>query len=281
MNFELLWEVTAEALLDSLKLLPFLFVTYLLMEWLEHRAAERVRRFIAKSGLWGPLLGGAVGLVPQCGFSAAAAGLYAGRVVSLGTLIAVFLATSDEMIPVLLGGGVPLPTVFLVLGIKLLVAVAVGIALDLLRPRRGELQVTDFCQDEHCHCEEGILRSALHHTLHVFVFVLIINFALGLVFSLVGTERLSLLIGGTPLLREVLAALIGLVPNCAASVALATLYTKGVISLGTMTAGLLTGAGAGLLVLFRTNRSLRENVTIASLLFGIGVVSGIFLNLII
>ena len=274
-------DVLLDALLDSLKLLPFLFLTYLLMEFLEHKAGEKTRAAMTKAGHVGPLVGAALGLLPQCGFSAAAAGLYAGRVVTVGTLLAVFLATSDEMLPIFLGEGVSLRIILIVLGCKFVIALAVGFTADLVVRRRPDEQgMVDLCQQEHCHCENGIVRSALHHTLHIFLFVLLINLALGGLFAAVGGARVAAMMNRLPVLGECVAALIGLIPNCAASVAVATLYVEGVIQAGAMLAGLLTGAGAGLLVLFRTNRHhWRENLLIVAALFVVGILFGSLIDL--
>ena len=273
------WHILLHAAIDALKILPFLFFTYLLMEWLEHRAGERVEQAIARAGHAGPAIGGVLGLLPQCGFSAVAAGLFSGRVVTVGTLLAVFLATSDEMIAVFLGEGLAPRTVLIVLAVKLVIALAVGFLADLVFcKRQGELHVTDLCHEEGCHCERGILRSALHHTLHICSFILIINIALGAVLHFVSAEQLAAVLGGVPVLGQLAAALVGLIPNCAASVAVATLYARGVLSAGAMLAGLLTGAGVGLLVLFRTNKHLRQNLVFTAALLLVGVVFGCVLD---
>ena len=280
MSFHDVLHVIGHALLDSLVLLPFLFLTYLFMEFLEHKAGDGVKKAISRAGRLGPLLGALLGLVPQCGFSAVAAGLFAARIVTPGTVLAIFLATSDEMLPVMLGAGVSVTKVLTVMGIKLVIATLAGFAADLvLRRFHRDVHVHDFCDEENCHCEQGIWRSALHHTLHVFLFVLVVNLALSFLLELVGEESLGLLMRDIPVLGETVSALIGLIPNCAASVAVATLYTKGVISAGAMLAGLLTGSGAGLLVLFRTNRSLRENFGFVAALLGIGLLVGVLWNL--
>ncbi len=277
--FATAWEIISDALLDTAKLLPFLFLTYLFMEFLEHRAGDRLKTAVGRAGRVGPLAGAALGLLPQCGFSAVAAGLYSARVVTVGTLIAVFLATSDEMIPVLLGSAVPLHRVFLLLGIKFTVAVVAGFVADLLFRTKEAPHMTDICEEEHCHCEKGIFRSALHHTLHIVLFVLAVNLALGTVLTLVGQERIAVLVGGLPILRELLGALIGLIPNCAASVALASFYAAGVVPAGVMLAGLLPGAGAGLLVLVRTNRPRRQTVFLLLALVLIGTGVGVLFDL--
>ncbi len=267
--------VLLDAVIDTAKVLPLLFLTYLLMEWLEHRAGERVERAVAGAGKAGPLVGALAGLLPQCGFSAAAASLFAGRVVTVGTLLAVFLATSDEMLAVFLGQGLGPRVILTVLAIKLVVAVVFGLLADLLFSRKKVgLGVQELCEEHGCHCEEGILRSALHHTGEIVLFILIINIALGAVLHLVGAERLAAAMNGLPVLSHCVAALVGLVPNCAASVAVATLYARGVLSAGAMLSGLLTGSGVGLLVLFRTNKNHRENGVLVAALFGIGILVG-------
>ena len=278
---EHLLHILLHGLLDSLKLLPFLFVTYLLMEILEHKAGNGVQKAISRAGKAGPAIGGLLGLIPQCGFSTALAGFYAGRVVTPGTLLAVFLATSDEMLPIFIGAeGVSARQILTVLGLKLGIALLVGFLTDLLlRGRLAPLHVEELCAEEHCHCEKGIRRSALHHTLHIFAFVLIINILLTGAFEWLGEERIALAVNSIPVLGTVIAALIGLIPNCAASVAIATLWTRGVISGGAMLAGLLTGAGAGLLVLFRTNKHPKENLLLLLALLFCGVFFGCLLDL--
>ncbi len=281
MTFHDIWHVVLHALKDSALILPFLFLTYLLMELLEHKAGNGVEKAIEKAGRFGSLAGGALGLVPQCGFSTVAAGFYAGRVVSVGTLLAVFLATSDEMIPVLLGARVGVGKILTVLALKFGIAVLVGFLADLLwRRREAELHVEGLCEEEGCRCgEAGVWRSTLYHTLHVFLFVLLFNLVIGFALELVGEQALGAVMRDIPVLGQLIAALVGLIPNCAASVAIATLYTKGVISAGAMLAGLLTGAGAGLLVLFRTNKKIKENLLIVGVLLITGVLFGSLLDL--
>ena len=268
--------VFVHAVKDTALVLPFLFLTYALMELLEHRAGERVLGSVRRAGKAGPAIGATLGLLPQCGFSAAAAGLFAGRVVTFGTLLAVFLSTSDEMIAVFLGAGLPLRVVLVTLAVKLAVAMLFGFATDLLlRKRQASMQVEELCEAEGCGCGEGgVLRSALHHTLHIALFVLAVNLLLGGALELLGAEKIASLLEGMPVLSQCVAALVGLIPNCAASVAVATLYAKGVISAGAMLAGLLTGAGAGLLVLFRTNKRMRENLFFVAVLLIIGIAVG-------
>lgn len=275
---ELLHEVghiLSHGFLDTLKLLPFLFLTYLLMELLEHKAGGRVEKIVQKSGRVGPLLGAALGLVPQCGFSTAAAGFYAGGVITTGTLLAVFLSTSDEMLAIFLGRGLSARIILTVLGVKFVTAVLVGFLADLLFCRRqGAAGVTELCHEEGCHCERGVLRSALHHTWRIALFVLVINLALEALFAFAAVESIVAFVQSVPFLGILASALIGLVPSCAASVAIATLYAEGVLSIGALLAGLLPGAGAGLLVLLRTHRNKREALLLIAVLFAVGVTVG-------
>ena len=300
---------------DTLNILPFLFLSYLLMEWLEHRAGARAARVLQRSGKVGPLLGGALGLLPQCGFSASAAGLYAGRVISAGTLLAIFLSTSDEMLPILISHRVPGGRIAAILGLKVAIAVIAGTLVDLAwrHLRRGKSEthahhehehkhehedehghdhhhhhdhgehpqtaIHELCESEGCHCEQGILRSAIKHTLKVFLYILIITFLFTWLIESVGEETLGSWLSSFPVFGQMLAGLIGLIPNCAASVVITQLYLEGVISTGCMMAGLLVGAGIGVMVLFRVNhRHMKKNFAILALLYVIGVLAGILID---
>ena len=272
-------EVFLQGLLDTLKLVPFLFLTYLLMEFIEHRSAEKAQSFMRRAGTLGPLVGGALGAVPQCGFSAAASNLFAGRVITVGTLVAVFLSTSDEMLPILITGDIPVVTVLLILLYKAAVGIAVGLLLDLVirltRGRREDINIDAICDEDNCHCERGIVYSAVHHTLTISLFVLLVTFAINGLVCAVGEERLGTAVGSLPVLSHLIAAILGLIPNCAASVVLSTLCAEGLISAGVMMAGLFSNAGVGLLVLFRVNKKLTENLFIVGLLVVTGLIFGL------
>ncbi|MBQ8174019.1 MAG: arsenic efflux protein [Clostridia bacterium] len=267
---------------ECLQIFPLLYVSYLLMELLEHKAGERTYDLIRRSGKVGPLLGGVLGILPQCGFSAAAAGLYAGRVVSLGTLIAVFLSTSDEMIPVLIAGEMPIPTVVILVLLKAVIAILCGFACDLLFRRKDAAQeeVEELCEQEGCHCKgKSLFLAALLHAARVLLFIFIVSFVLHTGLELIGEERLSSLPLRIPFVSHLFAAVIGLVPNCAASVVLCELYLGGALSLGAMLSGLLVGSGVGILVLFRTNHRAKENILIALSLVGLGLLFGLLFDL--
>jgi hypothetical protein len=280
-----------DAVFDSLKILPFLFVTYLIMEYLESHTEDRVRDLVKRAGWMGPFWGGLLGAVPQCGFSAAASNLYAGRAISLGTLIAIFLSTSDEMIPIMISEAVPAPKMLKLLLVKLIIGILCGFVIDGFchirssrktgQPEDGEDFLIDrLCEKEHCHCENGsIVASALKHTLHIILFVFLITVILNLGFLFLGEERLTAVIASRPVSGMFLSGLIGLIPNCGASVLLTQMYLHGVLPASHLIAGLLDGAGVGLLILFRVNPDQKENLRITLLLYLLAVVFGMLIHL--
>ena len=278
-------EIIEETLIDSIKLLPFLFITYLIMEYIEHKTSDKLKNTIKKSGKYGPVIGGLLGTIPQCGFSVAATNLYATRIITLGTLISVYLATSDEMIPILLSEGAPITTILAILGIKLVIAIIAGFIIDFIIRRKNkendeEERIIDLCEKEHCHCEHGIFKSALKHTLNIFVFIIIITFIINILIHFIGEDNIANFVRINPILGPVLAGIIGLIPNCASSVILTQLYVENVIPVATMISGLLAGTGIGLAVLFKMNKGIKENLKITALMYVIGVISGIILQLI-
>ena len=268
--------------LDTIKIVPFLFLTYLLLEYIEHKSEERTEQFVLNNKKTGPLVGGLVGLVPQCGFSTAAAGLYSGGIISIGTLLAVFLSTSDEMFAVLFSNRIPLRDILLILAFKFVVAVISGFLLDAFwKKSHSHSEIEHHCHDEGCHCEEkGILLSAIYHTVKIVIFIFIVSVAVHLAVELAGEDNLAKLFSGVPVLSNLIAALIGLIPNCAASVVLAQLYVEGVISAGAMISGLLVGAGTGLLLLLRVNHHRADNVKFVAVLFLVGIVGGLLFEIV-
>ncbi len=271
------------AFMDTIKLVPFLFVTYLVMEYLEHHAAGKTQRIMERSGRLGPLIGATVGLFPQCGFSAAAANLYAARVVSRGTLIAVFLATSDEMLPILLSEGADMAVILQLLGIKFVVGTIAGFAADgisvLLRnKRKDEQKIHELCEQENCDCEAGILPSALRHTFQIVLFLFVATVILNVAIEWIGEGTLAAFMQDRPMLSVALTALAGLIPNCVASVLMTRLYLQGFLSLGAAMAGLLVGSGVGILVLFRMNQDRRDNLTIVGVVYLVGLIVGSLLT---
>lgn len=277
-------DVLLDAIIDSVKLIPFLFVTYLIMEYIEHKTKDKTKETIKKSGKYGPFIGSVLGIFPQCGFSVSATNLYAARVITLGTLIAVYLSTSDEMLPIFLSEAVPITTIFMILGIKFAVGMIAGFIIDFVMRLRHkdeqEEKIIDLCEKEHCHCEHGIVKSAFKHTLNIFIFILLVTIIINLGIHWIGEEKISGFLQNQPILGPVIAGIIGLIPNCGASVILTQMYLENVISLATVISGLLVGAGVGLAVLFKMNKGMKENIRIMTLLYGIGVITGILIELI-
>lgn len=332
---EILPHAFEHAFIDTLKLVPFLFVTYLAMEALEHYASSKSIAAVRRAGTAGPVIGALLGVVPQCGFSAAAATLYSARVITLGTLFAVFLSTSDEMLPIMIAAQAPVGFIAEVLAIKALCGLIAGFAIDaVLRLRHHAVEamrIHDLCERDHCGCDDesdalqehgrgaagriddrdggnsngkesgaeasrasdghnddhshdhsyghvhgfgAIAKSSLVHTLQVTLFIFLVSLALEIVIDGVGEDALASFISANSNLSVVVSAIVGLIPNCAASVVLTELYLEGALSTGAMLAGLLVSAGVGLLVLFRANRPMHENFLIVAGLVACGVVFG-------
>lgn len=306
----MLVDVIADSVLDTLELVPFLFVTYLAMEALEHSTEGRMQGLVARAGHAGPIVGGLLGAVPQCGFSAMAATLYSGGVVTAGTLVAVILSTSDEMVPVFLAHQEPAGRLLSIMLLKVVVGIVVGLLLDAMlhavrHVGNPQPHIHDLCERAHCHCEDdeagsdaspesdadghgeaerghhhghghwAIVRSAAIHTVQVTGFILLVTFLFGLLIEVMGEDALAQLLGSHPVRATFLAALVGLIPNCGASVAITELYLDGVLAAGPMVAGLLVSGGVGLLVLFRTNRDVRQNVAVTAFIYAVGVVVGL------
>ncbi|CDE16943.1 putative uncharacterized protein [Eubacterium sp. CAG:841] len=282
-------DVLLDTLLDAAKLIPFLYLTYLLLEFIEHRAKEQTEALMKKAGKWGPFLGGALGAVPQCGFSASMSNLYAENIISMGTLVAVFLSTSDEMLPIMISGissgDIRAWSVVKILLVKILLGVVVGFIVDgvarLCSKKEKNIDIESLCHDDHCGCEEGnIFLSALIHTLKILAFILVVSFALNTVIYFIGEDALGNFISSLPIVVGPLAtALVGLVPNCASSIVITQLYMSGVISAGSMLAGLLSGSGIGLLILFKVNKNMKSNFAVLGIVYGSGAVIGIICDL--
>lgn len=310
----MLVDVMADSVLDTLELVPFLFVTYLAMEALEHSTEGRVQGLVARAGHAGPVVGALLGAVPQCGFSAMAATLFSGGVVTAGTLVAVILSTSDEMVPVFLAHHEPVGRLLSIMLLKVVVGVVVGLLLDAalhaVRHVGGPRpHIHDLCERARCHCgggdgEEGappergegaggmvahghrrhghgrwaVVRSAAVHTVQVTGFILLVTFLFGLLIEVMGGNALAQLLGSHPVRATFLAALVGLIPNCGVSVAITELYLDGVLGAGPMVAGLFASGGVGLLVLFRTNDDVRQSAVVTALVYAVGVVAGLIVS---
>ena len=278
-------EVLEDTIIDSLKLIPFLFITYIIMELIEHKASKKTEKIIKKSGRLGPIVGSLLGVIPQCGFSAVAANFYAGKIITRGTLIAIFLSTSDEMLPVLISEGKNIGLILQILAIKVIIGMGLGICIDLLERKQEKdeekTHIHQICEDENCHCdEEGIVKSSIKHTLQIFAYILVISLIINFIIYGIGEEKIANLVVDVPIVGTLISALIGIIPNCASSIILTELFLGKIITMGQMIAGLLVNSGIGILVLFKVNKNVKENLKILGILYIIGITSGILLDLI-
>ena len=271
-------EIILDTLIDSLKLVPFLLITFILIEIIEHKINNK--KIITSSGKLGPLFGSLLGIFPQCGFGAAITNLYVTRIVTLGTLISVYLSTSDEMLPIMLSNNVEIGIIIKILLIKVFIGMFSGVIIDLLLRKKEKIEIKELCEHDHCHCEHSIFLSSLKHTLNITIFIIIISFLLNLGFEYLGEETIEKLFLKNNIFSSFISSLIGLIPNCGASVAITELYLNNTISFGSCMAGLLTGSGVAILILFKTNKDIKENFEILSTVYGIGVISGIIIDLI-
>ncbi len=272
-------EVIQDTLLDTIKLLPFLFVAFLIIEFIEHKLSNKQENIISKSGKLGPIVGALLGAVPQCGFSVLATNLYVTRIISLGSLISIYLSTSDELIPLMISHNAPLTKILSIVSIKVVIGMISGFLIDLLIRKTTK---SDFvlCEDEDCDCDHSIIKSSLIHTLKIAFFILIITFLINILFHYVDLSFLESALKNNKILTPFIASLIGLIPNCASSVMISELYLNNLISLGTTLSGLLTGSGVAIMVLVRKNKNISENLFVIGLIYFIGVIWGLLFNFI-
>ena len=277
-------ECLLDGLIDTLKILPYLLITFLLLEFIEHKFSKKNKEILSKNKKYGPVLGGLLGALPQCGFSSMAANLFSARVITMGTLIAVFLSTSDEMLPIMISEKVDILVLIKILGFKVIAGIIIGFIVDLFYRRKLEEydDIKEICEHDHCSCNhDGIIISSIKHTLKIGLFILIANLLINVIIFKVGEDNLSNLLLNGNIVTYFLSSLVGLIPNCAGSVIITELYLSNMISVGTMLAGLLTGSGIGILLLFRSNKNLKENLLILSIIYFVGVILGIIVDLII
>lgn len=274
-----------DGLFDTLKLLPYLLVTFIILELLEHKLRGNNEKLLKKNKKFGPAIGGILGALPQCGFSSMASNLFSGRVITMGTLIAVFLSTSDEMLPIMLSeDNVDYVMLLKILGFKVLIGIIAGYIVDLLYRKKQEkhMHIHELCNEEHCDCEHhGIILSSIIHTLKIGLFVLIANLAINIIIFYIGEDNLKNVLLNKNIFTYFISSLIGLIPNCASSVIMTELYLSNLITIGNLLSGLLTGSGLGILLLFKTNKNMKENIAILSTIYSIGVLVGIIVDFII
>ena len=279
-------DVIIDTLIDSIKILPFLFISYLIIEFIEHKSSKKIEKVLSTSGKYSKVAGSLLGIIPQCGFSAVAANLFSSRVITMGTLIAVFLATSDEAIPIILTYPQKSKDLILILIIKFVIAVVFGTLVDLIF-KKAHTHITSEEVHEHAHdmckncdCEHGILKSSLYHTLNIFIFLVLISLGINIIIELIGINTFEKFILSGSILQPFITSIIGLIPNCASSVLLSKLFANGSISLGAVISGLSTGAGVGSIILFKSNKNIKENLQILGILYVVGVICGISIDII-
>ena len=273
-------DIILDTLIDGIKLLPFLFIVFFILEYIEHKVSKKNKQIIENSGKYGPFIGAILGMFPQCGFSVAATNLFSARVITFGTLIAIYLSTSDEMLPILLSNGLPITFILKIMLIKVVIGMTAGFIIDYLLKNKISLKsIHDICEEEHCDCKHSLIKSTIKHTLNIFSFIIITSFILNTLIFLIGEDNLSKLLLKGNIFAPLLASLIGLIPNCASSILLSELYLSSTISFGSMMAGLLTGSGVALLVLFKTNKNVKENIFILGSIYFIGSIVGLIINL--
>ena len=277
-------EILHHTLIDTLKLIPFLLIAFLILEYIEHKMSNKSKNVLVKNQKYGPVLGSLLGAFPQCGFSVMATNLFNGRVITIGTLISIYLSTSDEMLPLLISNGTSFKMICLIILLKVVIGLFFGTLIDFFYRKKVQIQevkheIHEICHDENCHCEDGIIKSALKHTISIILFIFIATFLINIIVHYIGEDKISNFMLNGSYISYFLSSLIGLIPNCASSVIITELYLNEMISLGNMLSGVLTGSGIGILILFKTNKNLKENLWILFLIFIIGVFSGLVIDL--
>ena len=270
------------ALLDTVRMVPFLLAAFLILEAVEHYSNQYMNRVLGKVGKAGPVVGALFGCVPQCGFSVAAANLYSGGVITLGTLLTVFLSTSDEAVLILLGHPGSGRVIGQMLLGKVLIGILFGYLTDLvLRKKKEEKHIEELCRSCGCSDHGGIVKPALRHTIRLTVYILVFTFVLTLLLEWIGTEALTAVLGKDAWFQPLVTAFLGLIPNCASSILITELYLAGGLSFASAMAGLCAGAGVGMAVLFRANHPMKENFAILGLLYGASASTGLLLEILL
>ncbi len=283
-SVENLSHILLDAVLDTFKTLPFLFIAFLLIEFLEHKAEDKIQHLFTRAGGAGPLIGTVLGCIPQCGFSVMCANLYSSGIITLGTLIAVFLSTSDEAIILLATAENGCFEICKLIVTKIIISLFFGYSIYLIEKKlhKGHNHHShDLCEHDHCGCDEnsGVLRPALIHTVKVFGFLLLFTILIQFAISFIGMERLSHFLLSDSVFQPLLSALIGFIPNCASSVLLTQLYVENTLSFGALISGLCTNAGAGMLILFRNKSNFKDNLKVLGIMYLCSVIPGIILHL--
>lgn len=274
-------EIILDTIADCLKIIPFLFIAFLILEYLEHNISNKSINMAKKAGKYGPIIGSILGAIPQCGFSVAATNLYATKIITRGTLIAIFLSTSDEMIPVLLSQNIDIKKILLILGIKIIIGIIIGLLVDIIFKKdiSSENTIDKLCEETHCDCEHKPILSSIKHTISITGFIFIFSLILNIIVEYFGHTYIEKALSYNNFIGPIISSLVGLIPNCASSVIISEMYAKGIVNISSLIAGLLTNSGLGILVLFKTNKNIKDNLLILSIIYIVGVLVGVISNI--
>ena len=277
------WEICKDVLIDGARMIPFLLFAFLLIELVEKYTGEKRDRILMKGNKAGPIIGALFGCIPQCGFSVVAANLYAERLVSVGTLLAVFMSTSDEAIIVMLGYPKSGGKILTILVLKVVIAIVVGYLVDLFcKRKRFSVKQESVWEERGCSCcggHDGILKAVVSHSLKTLLYIMLFSMVLNVVIEGIGIERIQEILMNDSPFQIILSASVGLIPNCASSILITELYMKGVLALPAVMAGLLASGGMGLIVLWKNNRDKKENLKITAMLYIGSIVIGVILQI--
>ena len=270
-------EIILDTIIDCLKIVPFLFIAFLVMEYLEHNISKKSINITKSSGKYGPIIGSILGVIPQCGFSVAASNLYATKIITKGTLIAIFLSTSDEMIPVLLSENIAIKKILLILSIKIIVGIIIGLLVDIIfkEENNSENTIDKLCEEAHCDCDHKPILSSIKHTISITGFIFIFSLILNIIVEYYGHTYIEKVLSYNNVIGPLISSLVGLIPNCASSVIISEMYAKGIVNISLLIAGLLTNSGLGILILFKTNKNIKDNLLILSIIYVVGVLVGV------
>lgn len=272
-------EVIIDTLIDTLSIVPFLLVVFIILEYLEHHYSSK-NESVLKNTKFGPIIGSILGIIPQCGFSVAATNLFSARAISIGTLISIYLSTSDEMLPILISNKASYKLILLIVLIKFIVGLIMGILIDLIIKKKDDINIKHMCEEDNCGCEENnVIKSAIKHTINITMFILVVTLILNIMFNYIGEASVSKMFMKHSLFSPFITSLIGLIPNCGASVIITELYLKKTILFGTMLAGLLTNSGIALVILFKENKNIKENILVLLMTYFTGSLIGLIINL--
>ena len=279
-----MWDCILEGIIDTLKLLPFLFIVFLLLEYIEHKLSKKSEKILLKHRNKGPIIGAILGGLPQCGFGAMASNLFSARIITIGTLIAIFLSTSDEMLPIMISKKVNIIVILSIILFKVIVGIIVGLIVDFIYKSKDDKHnhIHDLCDGENCHCDDdNIFKSSIIHTLKTAFFILLASLLINIIIFIIGEDTLSNLLQKNNILVYFISSLIGLIPNCASSVVITEVFLSNLIPIGVAISGLLTGSGIGILLLFKSNKNIKENFIVLGIIYFVGVFVGMLVDFII